>query len=384
MGVSLRTGGKQQTTRGFTLVELLVVIVVIGMLMAILLPALASVRESARRTQCSNNMRQLGTAILNYESNLRILPSGGKGTNPSNLTTVFDTTGGQSLFLQILPYTDHAIILGGNQYVAKYNMGRYYNDKNTPQNQTAAQTVIPDFLCPSDPFPNVDPIDSYGRVDYVPTIYSDINPDPTQPAPPSRVTATRMSGALAYPASPLSAITDGTTQTLALIEDAGRRPSGYGATCSTGTLSHQQMTATTNPDQSAFTSADTTTTAPCAGGTGPCYAPWRWADEDCGIGVSGQASSDRTNFINGNNSPFGGAMHNDNSGCLWSSTNCGPNEEPFAFHPRGCNALFMDGAVRFLTDNIDGRTLRYMVTAAESIPVTQNIPGSNYQVPIGQ
>ena len=94
-----------------------------------------------------------------------------------------------------------------------------------------------------------------------------------------------------------------------------------------------------------------------------------------GIGISGQAGTNRTKFINGNYSPIGGAVGSSNTGCLWSTMNCGPNDEPFSFHPGGCNTVFMDGAVHFLSDDIDGRILRYMVTRDEGIPITQGGSG---------
>jgi prepilin-type processing-associated H-X9-DG protein len=185
-----------------------------------------------------------------------------------------------------------------------------------------------------------------------------------------------MDGAMAVPACRLSAISDGVSNTIAFIEDAGRKPSGYSAACGGDVSPYRLTQITSNPDHTHYSPADTATTAPCAGGGGACRAPWRWADEDAGgIGISGQAGSNRPKFINGNNSPIGGTMQSSTTDCLWSTTNCGPNDEPFSFHPGGCNVVFMDGSVRFLADNIDGRILRYMVTRDEGIPLTQRGTG---------
>jgi prepilin-type N-terminal cleavage/methylation domain-containing protein/prepilin-type processing-associated H-X9-DG protein len=117
--------------RGFTLVELLVVITIIGILIALLLPAVQTAREAARRVQCSNNMRQFGLAALSYENSAKAFPSGWN-------------TWGAGWSLAILPYADQASLY---DTVATRDMG---SDMwtNGSANQRACETVLPAFQCP--------------------------------------------------------------------------------------------------------------------------------------------------------------------------------------------------------------------------------------------
>lgn len=116
------------TGRAFTLVELLVVIAIVGLLIALLLPAVQSAREAARRAQCLNNLKQLGIAIAAYESAERLLPPGFGGN-------------GYSLHARILPYLEQSSSAHG------LNFGLWDSD---PANITIARQAIAAFLCPSD------------------------------------------------------------------------------------------------------------------------------------------------------------------------------------------------------------------------------------------
>ena len=86
---------------GFTLVELLVVITIIGILIALLLPAVQAAREAARRSQCSNNQKQIGLALANFESTYNRLPAGNMGWDKAGTNWL-----GHTAFFQILPFLE--------------------------------------------------------------------------------------------------------------------------------------------------------------------------------------------------------------------------------------------------------------------------------------
>lgn len=112
----------------FTLVELLVVIAIVGILVSLLLPAVQSAREAARRMQCSNNLKQIGLGLHNYESTFKKFPV---GSIESNFI---------SAFTAILPHLEQ-----GNTY-AKYDFSKYYT---LPDNSAVSKQWMPAYLCPS-------------------------------------------------------------------------------------------------------------------------------------------------------------------------------------------------------------------------------------------
>lgn len=125
---------------GFTLVELLVVIAIIGILVGLLLPAVQAAREAARRMQCSNNLKQLGLAIHNYESAIKRLPPGGLHIRDGFGADSSSTSWGPNWLIMLLPYVEQAPLH------ARYNQAsRFARD-----NPAVVGTKVPTFACPSD------------------------------------------------------------------------------------------------------------------------------------------------------------------------------------------------------------------------------------------
>jgi prepilin-type N-terminal cleavage/methylation domain-containing protein/prepilin-type processing-associated H-X9-DG protein len=357
---------------GFTLIELLVVIAIIGILIALLLPAVQKVREAANRTVCTNNLKQIGLAIHNYESTYAVLPACYNRLPAPDLdpNAVFaGSQKGLSLLANLLPYMEQESLyrmLDPNK--SEFDTVNIPPRGSHSGSNPAYATVVKSYLCPSDPTPptldyynaswgpygngggatcypgggtgtneNPPPGQIWARSDYFPITgihYALIqalgltdrypgNPDDNPYQMAGTITDPGVSGGGVIK---ITQITDGTSNTLVMSE-CGGKPVGY------------------NRKRRIYVSE--VDGLPVDGSIEPVSsAGGAWGDMFVYSALAGGRCDDSGYRL---------------GPCMINYTS---NNEIYSWHSGGANALFGDGSVRFLHDNAAASVVIALVTRA--------------------
>src|SRR6478672_7482673 len=148
---------------GFTLVELLVVIAIIGVLVALLLPAVQAAREASRRSSCQNNMRQFGVSMQNYYLSFKQFPPNSPWWVDG--ITIFPQDRKGSMLVKLLPYLEESNLFGRLNFQGDII---YQFEKNVE----LRQVILRIFRCPSDSFPLLSSVATYNPAGHAVTNYA--------------------------------------------------------------------------------------------------------------------------------------------------------------------------------------------------------------------
>ncbi|HVC96936.1 MAG TPA: DUF1559 domain-containing protein [Pirellulales bacterium] len=331
---------------GFTLIELLVVIAIIGILVGLLLPAVQAARESARRTQCVDNLKNLGVAIHAFHDRTRKLPVSTRPPGATPLPRFGWAT-------EVLPEIEQSALY------QNYNFSKNWSDQSTAPSSNYSQvaTFLSVFVCPSAPSWTL-------RLDADPSLASPLNVNwfaaPTDYSPTLGVAGRLVATGLVdnYPGSgsgyggggvgmlpqnvtaTFADVRDGLSQTIMLAESAGR-PTLYRKG---GTLAGPLPTQIPETVGQALVN-----------GGGWCRAGSDFEVDGSSYDGTTLPGACALNCTNGEDI---GAFTYPNFG-VYGSLGSG---EAYAFHPAGANFLFGDGAVHFINENINIREFARFVT----------------------
>ena len=349
------------TIRGFTLIELLVVIAIIAVLIALLLPAVQAAREAARRSQCVNNLKQLGLAIQNYNDVNGSLPP---TSNAVAMNTGTNSANDFGMKVRILPFMEQS---------ALYNAFNQSIEYNFIQNGTVSSVAVNTFLCPSDGTQVNRGMSNYSGHDFGDCNYGNnigtslsffggVIDGPAYVMGSLSVSGIGTIGTSNGSMVTLASITDGTSNTAMHSEwQKGKGTTGDGLwqvylvstsfTTTTpavpaGAVGWQGILSTVGATcQSSRTVSGLTTKG------------YSWSDSGCGIGgcythimPPNKKACTYSNLNSGYSASVGYAV----GGMIGASS----------YHPGGVNVGFLDGSVKFLKDSVSLQTWGAIATKA--------------------
>jgi prepilin-type N-terminal cleavage/methylation domain-containing protein len=328
---------RRKVRQGFTLVELLVVIAIIGILVALLLPAIQAAREAARRTQCVNNLKQIVLAHQNYHDTYKVLSMAAAGTSNGSW--------GLAWWASVLPFAEQATGYDRLTFVGSHP-GWTYTGSGLANGQEFANMNIPFMVCPSTPLATMVNAGQnnfeINRPSYTGILGATNGNGFVNKSGEQRQCCDCCSSIIAQglisaggPLSPLesrsfASITDGTSNTMIISECSDFVLDSAGVNKNQtvnsvhgwmmGTPTTQKITAATNNYARVFNSTTI-----------------RYPPNSVSVAMQGCGAND------------------------------GPNNGIYSAHPGGVQGALVDGSVRFINQNIDMLTLRLLASRADGM-----------------